>query len=104
MGRKPTGGKRGRKSDLTGEQIEFLESYGGRFQSGVGKSTLYSEVANKWIETFGYAGGEGSTKNSVSTSALHLDTDLDTLSPEERKPILEAREAAKQTIRGVCVF
>lgn len=104
MGQKPTGGKRGRKSDLTGEQIELLESYGERFQSGAGTSKLYSEVTNKWIDTFGYAGVDGSTKNGVSSSDLHLDKDLDTLSPEERKPILEARETARQMIRGVCVF
>ena len=82
-------GKRRCKSALTGEQIEFLESYGECFQSGTGTSKLYSKVTNKWIDTFGYAGVDSSTKNGISSSDLHLDKDLDTLSPEERKPILE---------------
>jgi hypothetical protein len=100
MGCKATGAKRGRKSDLTGEQVEFLESYGERFAENSGNS-FYAEVVDGWIEKFSYAGLNPKNKNGIRISDLHLDDDLKTLPDDKREKVLGLHETAKQALHKV---
>jgi hypothetical protein len=104
MGRKRTGGKAGRKSDLEAEQIHFLESYGEQFRAGSGISVLYSEVLEKWIDKFGYAGLNPKNKNGIDPLELQVDQDLALVSIEERQRIVNLREEAKLALRTVSHF
>ena len=58
---------------------------------------LYSEVMEKWLEKFEYAG----LKGNISPADLRLDDDLSVLSEDEREKVLDLREEAKQKIRTV---
>ena len=103
MPRPGTGKKRGRKSDLSPEQIAFLESFGDRFRAGAGNNNaLYSEVLDKWLEMFAYAGL--SSSGTIAVTDLRLDDDLAMLTEEQRDRVLTLREAAKQAIRTVSFF
>jgi hypothetical protein len=103
MPRNASGKKRGRKSYLSPEQIAFLESFGDRFRAGAGNNNaLYSEVLDKWLDTFAYAGL--SSSGTIAVSELRLDEDLSTLTEEQRDKVLTLREAAKQAIRSVSFF
>jgi hypothetical protein len=102
MGRKATGAKPGRKSDLTAEQEELIQSFSDRFRTGGDNGTLYTEVTSHWLEDLGYGGLETAlTKKGFSTSDLGLDKNLATLQPEELKLVEKARQAARRIVRDV---
>ena len=104
MGRKTTGSKPGRKTDFSLDQIEFLTSYGSRFERGSGNTTLYSEVCNAWIEKFGYACLNPSNKHGIAASDLQVDQDIETLPADEQNKVKELRRSAAQAIRAVSDF
>jgi len=98
MGRKPTGSKASHKRDFEVEQIDFLESYGEQFWTGVGTSVLYTEVLGKWIKRFGYAGLNPKNKKGFNPLELRLEEDIRALCNEERQQVLAWCEKAKLTI------
>ena len=96
MGRKATGAKPGRKSDLTTEQEELIQSFSDRFCTGGDNGTLYTEVTSHWLEEFRYDGLDTAlAKKGFSTSDLGLDKNLETLEPEALKVVDKARQAAR---------
>lgn len=101
MGRKATGAKPGRKTDFSPAQIEFLTSYGSRFERGSGNTTLYSEVCNAWIEKFGYSCLNPSNKHGIAAADLQVDKDIEMLPVDEQNRVRELRRSATLAIRAV---
>ena len=99
MGRKNTGGKRGRKSDFNEEQTEFLEPYGARFHAGAGNGALYSKVSAEFIRRFGMA---SVNKPGQDPLTLREGEDVETIEDvDDRKKVIEAREEFRQWLRQV---
>ena len=99
MGRKPKGGKRGRKSDFNEEQTQFLEPYGARFHAGAGNGALYSEVSAEFIRNFGIA---SVNKPGQDPLTLREGEDIEAIEDvDDRKKVMEARAEARQWLRQV---
>ena len=102
MGRKPTGGKPGRKYEYTQEQIEFLDSFAQRYQKeDADRGEFYTEFTTLWIERFGYTGLNPHTKAGISIDDLQLDVDIETLDVEEQTRIKKLRATARDALRTV---
>jgi hypothetical protein len=104
MTRQRAGRKTGRKSDLTLAQTQLLESYGERFLTTSGHNAFYTEVVNKWLEQFSYAGLNPVSTSGIAVAAadLRLDVeDIDTLEHDERNVVIERRELARNALRTV---
>jgi hypothetical protein len=101
MARKATGAKRGRKTNISPEQTEFLQSYSECFKAGTAVGTLYSEVANAWLEKFGYDGLPEYGKNAIWMVDFRPGEVLENMAADEREKVIESREAARQSIRQV---
>ena len=97
MGRKPTGGKRGRKNGRSPEETEFLDSFSERFRAGSAIGTLYSEIANAWIEKFSYDW----VSDQFCVADLRLGENVETLAMDERTKVEQLREEARKAIRKV---
>jgi hypothetical protein len=88
MGRKRTGVKPGRKTDLTEEQVKFLETYSDRFRAGSDNGSLYMEVTVHFLEKFGYAGVPQNSKEVITASELGVE-EPDSLDDETRTTVSE---------------
>jgi hypothetical protein len=102
MGRKPTGAKPGRKTDLSAEQEAFLLTFGDRFRDGADNGTLYTEVTNHWIEKFGYSGLNPHNRKGISSTDLCLEADISTLPADKLQQIEDSRKSAQKLVRMVC--
>ena len=97
MGRRTTGEKRSRKNGRSPEETEFLDSFTERFKAGSAIGTLYSEIANGWIEKFGYDW----VSDKVDLADLRLGENLETLTEDERTQVVELRDEGRKALRKV---